>query len=374
LIVGTLLACSTDGYFADWGDVGGRGFEPTCVDIPSNMALCSNIEYTRMRLPNLLAHDTLEEVAHQSAQWVPLMTCSCHRDTQLFLCSLFTPVCLEAAIFPCRSLCTAVKTSCQPILSAYGFSWPDMLACDRFPEDNDMCIRPQHTESTVTLPNTCPGTNQGPATGPSTNQCAACPPEAPPLQEIREHFLQADFAIRLKFRNIRNGLAKGRRAKIYKPAAVRGNTSVRALRQSLRHAKLQLVDQAACCGGKLRSGQRYLVLGGRGAQGGLVPSLVLPLGRKNKMVRMAMRQFASLNQSDPASFSQAASFSQVAANGAPVRLTGRGNRRESRRRSKARRRRMKSKKNKKQRRRLRERKRGRGMRERKKIVPDIQNN
>ena len=45
------------------------------------------------------------------------------------------------------------------------------------------------------------------------------------------------------------------------------------------------------------------------------------------MVRMAMRQFASLNQSDPASFSQAASFSQVAANGAPVRLTGRGNRR-----------------------------------------------
>ena len=54
----------------------GRGFEPTCVDIPSNMALCSNIEYTRMRLPNLLAHDTLEEVAHQSAQWVPLMTVS----------------------------------------------------------------------------------------------------------------------------------------------------------------------------------------------------------------------------------------------------------------------------------------------------------
>ena len=29
----------------------------------------------------------------------------CHADTQLFLCSLFSPVCLERPIYPCRSLC-----------------------------------------------------------------------------------------------------------------------------------------------------------------------------------------------------------------------------------------------------------------------------
>ena len=28
-------------------------------------------------------------------------------------------------------------------MSTYGFPWPDMLACDKFPVDNDMCITSQ---------------------------------------------------------------------------------------------------------------------------------------------------------------------------------------------------------------------------------------
>merc|ERR1719489_681846 len=74
-------------YFAEWGD--GRLAEPTCVDIPGSIALCQDIGYERMRLPNLLAHDTLQEVAQQSGSWVPLSQVGCHPDTQLFLCSLF---------------------------------------------------------------------------------------------------------------------------------------------------------------------------------------------------------------------------------------------------------------------------------------------
>lgn len=34
-----------------------------CVDIPSNMSLCHGIGYTKMRLPNLLLHDSLQEVS-----------------------------------------------------------------------------------------------------------------------------------------------------------------------------------------------------------------------------------------------------------------------------------------------------------------------
>ena len=135
---------SCDGYFANWGDVG-RSQEPTCVDIPANISLCSNIQYKRMRLPNLLAHDTLAEVAHQSSSWVPLLNVRCHPDTQLFLCSLFTPVCLESPIYPCRSLCTAVQEACEKRMTTYGYHWPDMLGCDNFPEDNDMCVMPLHT-------------------------------------------------------------------------------------------------------------------------------------------------------------------------------------------------------------------------------------
>lgn len=134
-----------DAYFANWGDIG-RAQEPTCVDIPKNMSLCSNIQYERMRLPNLLAHDTLTEVAHQSSSWVPLLNVRCHPDTQLFLCSLFTPVCLERPIYPCRSLCVAVQTACEKRMTNYGYQWPEMLQCANFPEDNDMCLKALHSD------------------------------------------------------------------------------------------------------------------------------------------------------------------------------------------------------------------------------------
>ena len=36
--------------------------KPVCVDIPSNMSLCHNINYKQMKVPNLLGHETLDEV------------------------------------------------------------------------------------------------------------------------------------------------------------------------------------------------------------------------------------------------------------------------------------------------------------------------
>ncbi|XP_042875231.1 secreted frizzled-related protein 5-like, partial [Penaeus japonicus] len=140
-------AAGTEAYFADWGMIGGRPQEPTCVDIPESMPLCSGIGYTKMRLPNLLEHDTLKEAQQQAGYWVPLLNLRCHADTQLFLCSLFTPVCLESPIYPCRSLCEAVRNGCESRMQTYSFPWPDMLRCDKFPLDNDMCITVQHTKA-----------------------------------------------------------------------------------------------------------------------------------------------------------------------------------------------------------------------------------
>ena len=48
-----------------------------------------------MRLPNLLEHDTIQEVSQQAASWIPLLNVKCHDDTQLFLCSLFAPVSID---------------------------------------------------------------------------------------------------------------------------------------------------------------------------------------------------------------------------------------------------------------------------------------
>ena len=146
LLVGA-TAGEDSAYFVDWGVIGGRPQEPTCVDIPEDMPLCSGIDYSKMRLPNLLEHDTLKEAQQQSGYWVPLLNLQCHPNTQLFLCSLFTPVCLESPIPPCRSLCEAVRLGCESRMQTYSFPWPDMLNCDKFPLDNDMCITVQHTDA-----------------------------------------------------------------------------------------------------------------------------------------------------------------------------------------------------------------------------------
>lgn len=71
-----------------------------CFPIPPNMALCRNIGYDSMRMPNLLGHESPAEAAQQSASWLPLLARECHPDARIFLCSLFAPICLERYVYP----------------------------------------------------------------------------------------------------------------------------------------------------------------------------------------------------------------------------------------------------------------------------------
>lgn len=66
-----------------------------CIPIPSGMALCQNIGYDTMRMPNLLGHDSPAEAVQQSVSWLPLLARECHPDARIFLCSLFAPICLD---------------------------------------------------------------------------------------------------------------------------------------------------------------------------------------------------------------------------------------------------------------------------------------
>lgn len=134
------------------------GREPQCVDIPADMQLCYDVGYKRMRLPNLLEHESMAEAKQQASSWVPLLAKQCHTDTQLFLCSLFAPVCLDRPVYPCRSLCEVVRDSCAPVMESYGFPWPEMLHCAKFPSDHDLCIAVQFGNSQATPP---PGKRAG---------------------------------------------------------------------------------------------------------------------------------------------------------------------------------------------------------------------
>lgn len=127
------------------------GRNSQCMDIPEDLRLCFNVGYKQMLLPNLLEHETIAEVKQQAGSWVPLVHKACHPGTQVLLCSLFAPVCLDRPIYPCRWLCEAVRDSCTPIMEAFGFPWPEMLNCDKFPE-GDVCIAMNTTNSEDTDP------------------------------------------------------------------------------------------------------------------------------------------------------------------------------------------------------------------------------
>ncbi|KAG8453994.1 hypothetical protein GDO86_000569 [Hymenochirus boettgeri] len=164
-----------------------------CKPIPATLLLCHDIEYPNMRLPNLLGHETMKEAVQQASSWIPLVQKQCHQDTKKFLCSLFAPVCiddLDETIKPCRSLCEQVKDSCAPVMSAFGFPWPEMLDCARFPQDNDLCIPPASNEHMV------PSTREAPRV------CDACKASHDDDNDIVENLCKNDFALKIKVKEI----------------------------------------------------------------------------------------------------------------------------------------------------------------------------
>ncbi|XP_032693963.1 secreted frizzled-related protein 1 [Lontra canadensis] len=162
---------------------------PQCVDIPVDLRLCHNVGYKKMVLPNLLEHETMAEVKQQASSWVPLLNKNCHIGTQVFLCSLFAPVCLDRPIYPCRWLCEAVRDSCEPVMQFFGFYWPEMLKCDKFPE-GDVCIA-------MTPPNATEASKpQG------TTVCPPCDNELK-SEAIIEHLCASEFALRMKIKEVK---------------------------------------------------------------------------------------------------------------------------------------------------------------------------
>ena len=87
----------------------------------------------------------IDSSKHSTASyWTPLARSKCHPDVQIFLCSLFAPVCLEEAIKPCRRTCQAVQKACEPRMKRYNFDWPEFLECSMFPADTDLCVGLRH--------------------------------------------------------------------------------------------------------------------------------------------------------------------------------------------------------------------------------------
>ncbi|KAK0417465.1 hypothetical protein QR680_013026 [Steinernema hermaphroditum] len=277
-----------------------------CVDIPRSFSLCHGMQYTQMRLPNLLDHETLEEAIEQSSPWSSLTALNCHADTQLFLCSLFAPVCLpnlDNHILPCRSLCESVKQGCENRMVKYGFAWPEMLNCSKYPEDNDMCIKAVNT------------LRQENATRAACKSCS----QVPTYENIVDNFCRSHIVIKARLSSVNDsfvGIRKSRslKRKDRKRSALPRNAAIRFWNDKIeKQCPCPIPPSSATVtpGSQLPSqdvfeddshsvdptsavDDRYLIMANK-VHGIYVANLILPWQRNDKSFKKALRTFRKLN-------------------------------------------------------------------------------
>ncbi|XP_059490873.1 frizzled-2-like isoform X2 [Neocloeon triangulifer] len=109
-----------------------------CEEI--TIPMCRGIGYNLTSMPNELNHDTQEEAGLEVHQFWPLVEIKCSKDLLFFLCSMYSPICIEDYHQPlpaCRSVCERARNGCSPLMEHYGFKWPDRMSCDKFPRHGD---------------------------------------------------------------------------------------------------------------------------------------------------------------------------------------------------------------------------------------------
>lgn len=111
--------------------IGGGG---RCEEI--TIPMCRGIGYNMTAMPNQLNHETQEEAGMEVHQFWPLVEINCSADLKFFLCSVYTPICIEEYQRPlqaCRSVCERARDGCLPVMQRYGFVWPEKMQCDKLP-------------------------------------------------------------------------------------------------------------------------------------------------------------------------------------------------------------------------------------------------
>lgn len=124
---------------------------------PITVPMCRGIGYNLTYMPNQFNHDTQEEVGLEVHQFWPLVRIRCSPDLLFFLCSMYTPICLldyRKPLPPCRSVCERAKRGCSPLMSQYGFEWPERMSCERLPQHGDetLCMDQNSSETTTIAP------------------------------------------------------------------------------------------------------------------------------------------------------------------------------------------------------------------------------
>lgn len=134
-----------------------------------SIPMCRGIGYNLTSMPNELNHETQEEAGLEVHQFWPLVEIGCSPDLKFFLCSVYTPICIEdyhKPLPPCRSVCERARQGCTPLMQQYGFPWPERMACEKLPVHGDptnLCMEQSNrTESSGNAQSSSSGTSKPP--------------------------------------------------------------------------------------------------------------------------------------------------------------------------------------------------------------------
>ncbi|XP_066270946.1 uncharacterized protein [Branchiostoma lanceolatum] len=127
---------------------------PDCVPIPYDR--CQNLSYSETSFPNWQGWQGPEDaIGNATSIFEALDQISdCHKDLELFLCSLYFPSCTANGLkFPCRSFCDEINSACAVHALTAGIPW-NIAGCTTLPASSyeEGCIVPEGLLDCVPVP------------------------------------------------------------------------------------------------------------------------------------------------------------------------------------------------------------------------------
>lgn len=178
-------------------------------------------------------------------------------------------------------MCEAVKEGCEKRMKIYGYPWPEMLSCDKFPADNDMCITTQMHDNS------------------DSSSCMVCnQPET--VENIIDHFCRADFVVKAKIQKWKKQSLSCKKTRILRLVTKESLSRKELKKPTFVHANL-----SDCCYELLnKAGKKsQLLIMGTKIEDSLVANFILKWN-KSPVIRKVSKLMKKLDCSNPKMLSE----------------------------------------------------------------------